>query len=207
MPGCMGFRTVAQRDRRRWFSRFPKPTALRASSRSASRRRSALRPPTCSNGPSKPSGREVPAGPSRRDTTCPQAPHPTIDSPARGAKADTHSGSELADPDSPHHHITTQNTETGREFPAKQIPTLPGRYLPGRYLRSRVCRYDNPPDLGFIIGPSAQSDRITVAAGTSGHAFTFAPALGEVIAQPATESAGTHRISLFGPRRLTDANA
>jgi sarcosine oxidase len=66
--------------------------------------------------------------------------------------------------------------------------------------------YDNSPDLGFIIGPSAESDRITVAAGTSGHAFKFAPALGEVIAQLATEGASTHDVSLFDPRRLISAN-
>lgn len=128
--------------------------------------------------------------------------HPAVDGPSGGVKAGIHSGGEPADPDSLDRHVSTQDVEVVREFLAKRIPALPGRYL-----RSRVCMYDNSPDLGFIIGPSAQSDRITVAAGSSGHAFKFVPALGEVIAQLATEGASTHDISLFDPRRLTDATA
>jgi sarcosine oxidase len=128
--------------------------------------------------------------------------HPAVDGPSGGVKAGIHSGGDPADPDHLDRLVTERDVKATRTFLADRIPALAGRYL-----RSRVCMYDNSPDLGFIIGPSADSDRITVVAGTSGHAFKFAPALGEAIAELATKGASTHDISLFDPRRLTGATA
>jgi sarcosine oxidase len=128
--------------------------------------------------------------------------HPAVDGPSGGVKAGIHSGGDPADPDRLDRLVTERDVEAVRAFLADRIPALAGRYL-----RSRVCMYDNSPDLGFIIGPSAQSERITVVAGTSGHAFKFAPALGEAVAELATKGAATHDISLFDPRRLTGATA
>ena len=128
--------------------------------------------------------------------------HPAVDGPSGGVKAGIHSGGEDADPDDLDRFVTERDVAAVRSFLADRIPALAGRYL-----RSRVCMYDNSPDLGFIIGPSATSDRITIAAGTSGHAFKFAPALGEALAELAAKGTSTHDISLFDPRRLTGATA
>jgi len=65
-----------------------------------------------------------------------------------------------------------------REFLGRALPTLGQPPLVG----SRLCLYDDTPDGHFLIDRHPQRADVFVAAGGSGHAFKFAPVLGELIA-------------------------
>jgi sarcosine oxidase len=125
--------------------------------------------------------------------------HPAVDGPYGGVKAGIHSGGDPTEPDTLDMLVTGAEVDAVRSFLIDRLPQLPGRYL-----RSRVCMYDNTPDLGFIIGQSPYSDRVLIAGGTSGHAFKFVPAIGEAIAELITTGTSTQDLSLFDPNRFTD---
>lgn len=123
--------------------------------------------------------------------------HPAVDGVTGGVKAGIHSGGDPADPDDLDRFVRGEEVDLVRAFLRGRIPNLAGRYL-----RSRVCMYDNTPDLGFILGPAPSSERIVLACGTSGHAFKFAPAIGEAVADLVIKGKATQDISLFAPDRF-----
>ena len=60
------------------------------------------------------------------------------------------------------------------------------------------------PDETFLLGPHpAAPDRVTVAAGFSGHGFKFAPVVGEILADLAQDGRTRHDIGMFAPTRFT----
>jgi len=65
------------------------------------------------------------------------------------------------------------------------------RFLPGatdKLLSMKVCLYTYSPDEHFIIDKlPGHADRVTIAAGFSGHGFKFLPVMGEVLADLSTE--------------------
>jgi glycine/D-amino acid oxidase-like deaminating enzyme len=65
-----------------------------------------------------------------------------------------------------------------RAFLAETFPALAGAPL----VATRGCLYCDTPDQHFWIAPHPERPGLTVAAGDSGHAFKFAPVLGEIIA-------------------------
>ena len=56
------------------------------------------------------------------------------------------------------------------------------RHAEGPLARWRVCLYDNAPEDKFVLEWSREHEGVFIAAGMSGHAFKFGPALGERIA-------------------------
>ena len=79
------------------------------------------------------------------------------------------------------------------------------RHLPGtadRCLRSHACMYANTPDLRFLAGPLPERPRVWVLGGGSGHAFKFAPALGELVARGLAEGRTPAELAPFLPRRF-----
>ncbi len=87
----------------------------------------------------------------------------------------------------------------------REVQRLVERYLPpaaGPHLNSQTCLYTNTPDLRFLAGPLPAEPRVWLLGGGSGHAFKFAPALGELLA----EGIATHRspaaLAPFQPARL-----
>jgi sarcosine oxidase len=123
--------------------------------------------------------------------------HPAVDGPTAGVKAGMHSGGDPASPDTLDRQVRDEEVEAVRLFLADRIPQLAGRCL-----RSRVCMYDNTPDLGFVIGPAPTDQRIIVAGGTSGHGFKFVPAIGEAVADLVSRGRASQDLSLFDPRRF-----
>ena len=69
-------------------------------------------------------------------------------------------------------------TEAMRDFLATALPDLAGAEI----VHSDVCPYSDTADEHFWIARSPGLDGLTVAAGGSGHAFKFAPLLGDWIA-------------------------
>jgi sarcosine oxidase len=84
-----------------------------------------------------------------------------------------------------------------------EIEGIVARYLPAleaRVLRSATCMYTNTPDQHFLIDRHPNHDNVVIASACSGHGFKFAPAVGELAADLATD-AGARPPDLFAVRR------
>lgn len=68
-------------------------------------------------------------------------------------------------------------------------------------VKSAVCLYMMTPDSDFILDRHPERPNVAIGAGFSGHGFKFAPAIGEVLANLATdptfESQGRFRLNRF----------
>lgn len=92
------------------------------------------------------------------------------------------------------HHcgVVTHPDTVNREVSAHEIAEvreLMARFLPdanGPLLRSAVCLYTNAPDGHFLLGRHPEHPAVVVASPCSGHGFKFASAIGEVLADLAT---------------------
>jgi sarcosine oxidase len=71
----------------------------------------------------------------------------------------------------------------------------------------RCCLYTNAPDRDFIIGPNLGEPDLIVLSPCSGHGFKFAPAIGELGADLATDTTPHVPIEPFAPTRLPGAFA
>ena len=65
-----------------------------------------------------------------------------------------------------------------RKFLSSAIPALSDAPIAYR----RICMYCDTFDGNFLIGHDPDREGLVVAAGGSGHAFKFAPVLGEIVA-------------------------
>lgn len=119
--------------------------------------------------------------------------------PGAGVKSALHSGGETCDPDTVDRTIREQDLEHLGAFLRPRVPAIAG----GKVLRGEVGLYDMSPDRHFIVGRLAGRDRVHVAAGTSGHAFKFAPVLGDALAESVCDGRSTHDIGMFDPARFT----
>lgn len=85
-----------------------------------------------------------------------------------------------------------------REWLADRIPGLAN----APYAGARECLYAMTPDENFVIGRHPSSDRVSIAAGFSGHGFKFVPVVGEILADLSTGVAPSYDLSLFSPSRF-----
>ncbi len=67
----------------------------------------------------------------------------------------------------------------------------------GPLLAAQTCRYTVTPDDDFILDRLPGAPAIIVASPCSGHGFKFAPVIGEIVADLATDGATRHDISRF----------
>ena len=102
-----------------------------------------------------------------------------------------------ADPDRVRRDIAPEEASSLR---ATFRPFLPGADGPLR--ESAVCMYTNAPDGHFVIGPDPRHARVTVVSACSGHGFKFAPVIGEIVADLATEGGTGWDVGLFSPERF-----
>jgi glycine/D-amino acid oxidase-like deaminating enzyme len=85
-------------------------------------------------------------------------------------------GIELA-PSEPR-HVTASQEASLRAFLRDSFPALADAPIVGR----RLCVYGDTRDANFWIARHPRRPNLTIATGGSGHAFKFAPVLGELIA-------------------------
>ncbi len=79
------------------------------------------------------------------------------------------------------------------------------RYLPeanGTFLRGTICLYTNTRDGHFVLDRIPESPNVLVASPCSGHGFKFASAIGEVLADLATEAPPRFDLGLFSLDRF-----
>jgi len=72
----------------------------------------------------------------------------------------------------------------------------------GQLLRSCTCLYTNSPDEHFIVGKHPLQDRITIAAGFSGHGYKFSTVIGEALADISLEDTTPLPITFLSPQRF-----
>ncbi|HEX3661656.1 MAG TPA: N-methyl-L-tryptophan oxidase [Acidobacteriaceae bacterium] len=114
-----------------------------------------------------------------------------------GVKVALHGSEETGTPESIDRSIRLDDEQRIRHRLATTIPTLSGRLV-----RAETCLYTMTPDENFLIGPHPSNPAITLALGFSGHGFKFAPVIGEILGQLATEGKTTQDIAMFSPTRF-----
>ncbi|WP_456788913.1 FAD-dependent oxidoreductase [Cellulomonas sp. P5_C5] len=117
----------------------------------------------------------------------PRAPHawPSgvygLATPGEGIKVGFHGVGPRTDPD--------RRTFTPEPGQLRQLRDYVARWVPGAdpdHLVPISCTYTTTPDHDFVLD---RRGRVVVAAGFSGHGFKFAPAIGRVLADLASEPA------------------
>jgi glycine/D-amino acid oxidase-like deaminating enzyme len=103
--------------------------------------------------------------------------------PAAGArdavvKLANHGVGRAFDPASDAREANADEMALFRDFTARTFPALAREPL----ATTRICVYGDTSDLHFWIAPDPERPGLVVAAGGSGHAFKFAPVIGELIA-------------------------
>ena len=87
----------------------------------------------------------------------------------------------------------------------KALQNTLAQYIPdaaGQLLNSCTCLYTNSPDQHFIVDKIPDNDRVTIAAGFSGHGYKFSSVMGEVLANLATSGSTHHPIGFLGLERF-----
>lgn len=83
-------------------------------------------------------------------------------------------------------------------------------YVPGAagaVLRRVTCLYTMTPDGRFVLDRHPALPQVAFFAGCSGHAFKFAPVVGEVLADLALDGSTGHAIGFLGAGRFLEAAA
>lgn len=122
---------------------------------------------------------------------------PAVDGPSGGVKVATEQHSEITDPDN-----------LDREVQPEESRAMFDHCIKGRLpLRSAVvkearCLYTVTPDHGFIIDRHPEHQNVILASPCSGHGFKHSAAIGESLAQLATESRSKIDLSAFSLSRF-----
>ena len=103
-----------------------------------------------------------------------------------------HHRNEAVDPDTLDRAVSAEDEALIRSAVADHIPAASGP------LRSaKTCLYTVTPDHDFLIDRMPGAPNVIAASPCSGHGFKFAPVIGEILADLATEGGTEHDISRF----------
>ena len=72
----------------------------------------------------------------------------------------------------------------------------------GPLVAAKTCLYTMTPDHDFLIDRLPGAPNIIIASPCSGHGFKFAPVIGEILADLATDGGTEHDISRFRMARF-----
>lgn len=112
------------------------------------------------------------------------------------------------------HHggeIVNHPSEVDREIydtDLAPVTELVKQYLPGLIpepVRAKTCFYTNTLDEHFILGHVQNVPNITLLGPMAGHGFKFAPVMGKIAAQLATDQTPSLSIRMFDPNRFYEA--
>jgi sarcosine oxidase len=85
------------------------------------------------------------------------------------------------------------------------LRTFASTYLRGvtqKVSRTAVCMYTNTPDRHFAIGLHPDDPRVVAISACSGHGFKFAPVIGDIAADLASDGHTSRDISRFSVARF-----
>jgi sarcosine oxidase len=103
-----------------------------------------------------------------------------------------HHRGETVDPDDFDRAVSAADEAPIRAALAEHIPAANGSIV-----AAKTCLYTVTPDHDFIIDRLPDAPNIIVASPCSGHGFKFAPVIGEILADLATEDRTDHDIRRF----------
>jgi sarcosine oxidase len=116
----------------------------------------------------------------------------------RGMKVGLHCRGESADPDEAFGvadgDVVAETLAAVRE----RLPAAAGRTC----LNAKNCLYTMSADSNFVVGLHPAHANVAIACGFSGHGFKFAPVIGEVLADLASDGATTLPIGFLSPKRF-----
>jgi sarcosine oxidase len=117
---------------------------------------------------------------------------------ARAVKvAKHHHRDESVDPERYDRTVTREDEMLIRAAIAEHLPAANGALV-----EAKTCLYTVAGDGDFVIDLLPGAARIVIASPCSGHGFKFAPVLGEILADLATEGSTVHDISRFALARF-----
>jgi sarcosine oxidase len=123
---------------------------------------------------------------------------PAVDGPEGGFKLAVEEYQELTTPDTVNRTVSETEISRMRE---KQVQ----RFFPSagaRCIKTAVCMYTVTPDAGFVIDYLPASSSIIICSPCSGHGFKHSSAVGEIIAELATDTTPSIDIAPFKLSRL-----
>jgi sarcosine oxidase len=106
---------------------------------------------------------------------------PHVDVP--GVKIGKHHSGQIVDPATVERTTSLADEQPLRGFLDQRIPSLAGPVA-----STKVCLYENSPDLHFLIDKHPSLPNVVIAAGFSGHGFKFASVVGDILADLAATS-------------------
>jgi len=123
---------------------------------------------------------------------------PMIDGPSGGAKVAREQYVVDTAADEVDRTVTPEETEEMYEqYVCDRLPALSGRCV-----KSAVCLYTETPDSGFVIDRLPTMPNVIVASPCSGHGFKHSAAIGECLAQLATDGESSIDLSPFALSRI-----
>lgn len=111
---------------------------------------------------------------------------------APAVKVALHPGGQQTDPDQVDRTFHDADSLPVQNFTRQYLPELNRQMIEGQ-----VCLYTITPDQHFIVDFHPIHKNVLIAAGFSGHGFKFAPVIGEILADLASEGMTRHPIKLF----------
>lgn len=123
---------------------------------------------------------------------------PAISGPGGGVKVAGEQFDHTCDPDAVKEKVEAEEIAAMHRLAATHLRVT------SRCVRTVVCKYTVTPDFGFVIDRHPDSDRVWFASACSGHGFKHSAAVGEALAELASE--GRNRFDL-SPFRLIRALA
>jgi len=119
-------------------------------------------------------------------------------SPAGTVKiAKHHHRDETIDPDDPPRPVSGHDEALIRAMIENHVPAANGPLV-----AAKTCVYTMTPDHDFLIDRMPGAPNIIIASPCSGHGFKFAPVIGEILADLATDGGTEHDISRFRMARF-----
>ena len=120
--------------------------------------------------------------------------------PELGLKISIHHWGTFVEPDTVDRSVADGEVERVREFIRRRMPAANGPLV-----HAEVCLYTNASDGTFIIDRHPAAPGIAFASACSGHGFKFAPVIGEILADLATDGSTAWPIERFQANRFGNA--
>ena len=120
--------------------------------------------------------------------------------PELGLKISIHHWGTFVEPDTVDRSVADGEVERVREFIRRRMPAADGPLV-----HAEVCLYTNASDGTFIIDRHPAAPGIAFASACSGHGFKFAPVIGEILADLATDGSTAWPIERFQANRFGNA--
>ena len=120
--------------------------------------------------------------------------------PELGLKISIHHWGTFVEPDTVDRSVADGEVGRVREFIRRRMPAANGPLV-----HAEVCLYTNASDGTFIIDRHPAAPGIAFASACSGHGFKFAPVIGEILADLATDGSTAWPIERFQANRFGNA--